>query len=125
VLPSAVSTSAPVNETISSATAVESITPLPSAPPAAATVATSSHRQWASASRGRHTTAASRRRSHTAEASSEISALAQAQTAYYKRQLEIAELQHEMFVAQHSQTMAKLALQQKYIAAKLRKIGEE
>jgi len=51
--------------------------------------------------------------------------MAQAQTAYYKRQLEIAELQHEMFVAQHSQAMAKLALQQKYNAAKLREIGEE
>jgi hypothetical protein len=37
--------------------------------------------------------------------SSEISAVAQAQAAYYKHKLEIAELQNEMFAAQHLQTI--------------------
>jgi hypothetical protein len=85
---------------------------------------TSSHRQWAS--RSRHTSAAATVRRRTqADTSSEISAVAQAQAAYYKRKLEIAELQNEMFAAQHLQTMATLQVQQQYYSAKLCKLGEE
>lgn len=106
--------------------AVVPVTATTSAPAAAAvTVAptpSTSQRQWAS--RSRRTAAAGRRRSPS-DTSSDIAALAVAQATYYKRQLEIAELQHEMFAAQHSQTMATLAVQQQYYAAKLRKIAED
>ena len=61
----------------------------------------------------------------TPDTRGEISALAQAQAAYYQHQKEIAEQQHKMFSAQHKKTMELLELQTKYYNAKLRKIGEE
>lgn len=85
-------------------------------------VSASSHRQWAS--RGRRTSAAAARRRTHVDTSSDISAVAQAQAAYYKRQLEIAELQHQMFAAQHLQKMATLQVQHKYYAAKLCRLEE-
>jgi hypothetical protein len=52
--------------------------------------------------------------------------VAQAQAAYYKQfhKLEIAELQNEVFAAQHLQTIT-LQVQQQHYSAKLCKLGEE
>ena len=109
-------------DTVATSCAVTAPSPSTSSVQAvSASQAALSSRQWAL--RGRRSTATDRRCSHV-DASSDISALAQVQSAYYKRQLEIAELQHKMFEAQHRQTMATLDLQHQYYASKLRKITE-
>jgi len=82
------------------------------------------HRQWSSSSHRSGAGTAGHRSSH-ADTRDDISAQVQAQTAYYKRQLEITEQQHQMFREHNQKSMQLLELQEQYYAAKLRKITDE
>lgn len=82
-----------------------------------------SHRQWSRSAR--HRLSGVDRRRQQSSAADDIASLANVQSKYFTRKLEMEEEQHAFFLKEYDKKMKVLDLQEQYYAAKLHKLTEE